>query len=496
MKKSVIIIGAGIGGLSTAVRLLSKGYDVNIYEKQSKIGGKTNQLVCDPFTFDLTASILMNPQTYKEVFEYANLDYRVYLKFIKIDPTYRCFYNDGVQYDFNTDLVSLIKTLESISKEDSTGYMKLLAEVYERYTIANEHFLQKSFESPVDFFKPSSILNSLKTKAFSTSYQLISKYIKNDKLKKFLCFQALYVGISPFEGSSIYTLVPVVSQIYGLWHLEGGMYSYVKALENVIYDLGGKITTNYDVEEILISDNRAVGIKSKDNEEVFGDIVISDADFSYTMDNLIKDEAHKGIYTTNKLESMKYSCSTLIIYLGLKKKYPALCVHNIYINTYFKKNIDSAFAGNLPINPSLYIYCPTRVDNSMIKIDGECLNVVVRVPNLSSKDIIWDDNTIRFIRNNTISALKSIKGLEDIEQNILYENYLTPKDLEDNFNSYRGAAFGLSPTLTQTNYFRPHFKSETTKNLYFVGDSVHPGPGVSIVLLSSKLLAQEILKDT
>lgn len=437
----------------------------------------------------------MNREVYEEVFNYANLNYRDYLEFIKVDPIYRCFCSDGVSYNFSRDLVSLINTLESISIEDSIGYIKLLSEVYDRYVIANEHFLQKSFENTIDFFKPSSLVNSFKTKSFSTSYQLISKYIKDERLKDFLCYQALYVGISPFEGPSIYTLVPVISQLYGLWHLKGGMYSYVKALEKVILQLGGKIITNYTVDQILISNGKAIGIKSKGREDVFGDLVISNCDFPYTMDNLIKDDKYKGKYTTNKLENMKYSCSTFIIYLGLNKKYPELSVHNIFLNNNFKENIDFAFTGHLPSEPSFYLYCPTQIDSSMINTNGECLSIVVRVPNLFSNNIIWDDNTIKSLRNITISSLKSIHGLEDIEEYITHESYLTPKDLENKFNSYGGTAFGLSTTLTQTNYFRPHLKSKTVKNLYFVGDSVHPGPGVSIVLLSSKLVVQEIIED-
>lgn len=286
MKKSAIIIGSGIGGLSTAVRLLSNGYDVTIFEKESTIGGKTNRLVCEPFIFDLTASILMNREIFEEVFTYAGLDYRDYLEIIKIDPTYRCFYPDGTKYDFTSDLVPMVKTLESVSTEDSIGYLKLMSEIYERYTIANDHFLQKSFDNPMDFFNPSSLMNSIKTKAFSTSDQLISKYIKDDKIKKSLLYQSLYVGISPYEGPSIYTLVPAVSQLYGLWHLKGGMYSFVEALEKVIHLLGGKIIKNYDVDEIVISDNKAIGIKAKNQKIVYSDVVVSDVDFPYTMENL------------------------------------------------------------------------------------------------------------------------------------------------------------------------------------------------------------------
>jgi phytoene desaturase len=495
MKKSVLIIGAGIGGLSTAVRLLSKGYAVKVFEKEKYIGGRTNQLVHPPFTFDLTASILMNREIYEEVFYDAGLDYNNYIEFMKVDPIYRSFYPDGTVYEFTRDLVSLIKNMEAISTEAAVGYMKFLSEVYERYTIANENFLRKSFENPYDFFKFSSLLKALETKAFSTSEQLISKYIKDEKLQKFLGYQSLYVGISPYEGPSIYTLVPVTSQLYGLWHLKGGMYSYVKALEKVIYKLGGEIETNYAVDEIIISENKAIGISSKEKQAVFGDIVISNADFPYTMDTLLKSDIHKGKYTADKLKDLKYTCSTFIIYLGLKKKYPQLSVHNLYLNEDFKKNIDAAFTGDLPDNPSFYLYCPTAVDHSMAAGDGECISIVVRVPNLFFNDITWNMDTVKFMRNKTLSALKNIKGLGDIEENIVHESYLTPQDLKDSFNSYGGTAFGLSPTLTQTNYFRPHLKSEHVKNLYFVGSSVHPGPGVSIVLLSSKLVVEEILKD-
>lgn len=212
------------------------------------------------------------------------------------------------------------------------------------------------------------------------------------------------------------------------------------------------------------------------------------------MKNLVKDEYYKDKYTDKKIGEMKYTCSTFIIYLGLTKKYPELAVHNIYLGENFKENIESAFTGNLPKNPSFYIYCPSRIDKSVVKNGGDCLNIMLRVPNLFFKEIIWDKNTINLLTNTIIKELKNIKGLDDIEENIEYINYLTPVDMESKFNAYGGTAFGLSPTLTQTNYFRPHFKSSKADNLFFVGNSVHPGPGISLVLNSSKLVVEEILR--
>lgn len=494
MRKAILIVGAGVGGLASAVRLLAKGFRVRIFERESRVGGKINQIVHGPFTFDLTASVLMNRECYEEVFHDADLNYKDYFEFRKVDPTYRCFYPDGMRYDFPRDITELIGTLETISKHSSPGYLKLFSEVFHRYLIADEHILRKSFEKPTDMLKPSTIASAIKTKALSTSAQLIAKYVKADKLRNFLAYQALYVGISPFEGSCTYTFIPVTAQLHGLWYLRGGLYSYIRALEKAVLDLGGEIITESTVDEILISKQRAVGIRVA-TEKIPGDIIVSNADFPYTLSSLIKDQAHQGQYTAAKLKKMQYTCSTFILYLGLKKPYPQLSVHNLYLNKDFKKNIQYAFTGKLPTEPSFYIYSPSRVDSCMAE-EGECLSAVVRVPNLMATDIAWNTETVNYVRNSIISALKNIGGLEDIEDNIVYENYLTPQDLMERFNSYGGTAFGLSPTLMQTNYFRPHFKAEAVENLYFVGQSVHPGPGASLVLLSSKLAVEEILKDT
>ncbi|MCJ7688956.1 MAG: phytoene desaturase family protein, partial [Clostridiaceae bacterium] len=370
MNEKVIIVGAGVGGLATAVRLLSRGYQVKIYEKEKTVGGKINIIEEQDFTFDLTASILMRPEEYKEVFSFANKNWEDYLKFIKLDPIYRVNYADGSFYDFSCDLVKLIHTLESISKEDSLGYLKFLGDSYEKYLIASKYFLNKTFNKVSDFFNPLTLMMALKSKTLSNTYNYVSKYIKNEKLREFLCFQALYVGISPYNGPNIYTIVPTMSQLYGLYHLEGGMYSYIKALEKLIYELGGTIETETSIEEILISNGIATGVRtSKTTEEA--DIIICNADFPYAVTNLIKDKKNRGKYDEQKIDKMKYSCSTFIMYLGLKKKYPQFQVHSHFLGEDFKNNIEAAFKGKLPENPSLYIYCPSKIDETMAPKDKE-----------------------------------------------------------------------------------------------------------------------------
>lgn len=491
--KKVIIVGAGVGGLATAVRLLSRGYEVTIYEKEEKIGGKINIIEKDNFVFDLTASILMRPQEYKDVFTYVNKNWQDYLQFIRLDPNYKVNYADGSSYNFSSDLIKLIETLESISKEDSLGYLKFLGDSYEKYLIANKYFLNKSFINTSDFFNPLTLSMALKSRTLTNTYNYISQYIDSEKIREFLCFQALYVGISPFNGPNIYTIVPTMTELYGLWHLKGGMYSYIRALEKLIYELGGIIETKTTITEIIITDGIATGIKTSEKTES-AEIIICNADFPYAVKDLIKDKKNKGKYQDKKISKMKYSCSTFIMYLGLKKKYPQLQVHNLFLGEDFKNNIEAAFKGTLPEKPSLYIYCPSKIDGTMAPINKESLNIMVRVPNLLFHEINWDVKTKASFSKVILDTLCSIDGLEDVVENIIYQNYLTPKDLQDSFNSYGGTAFGLSHTLTQANYFRPHLKLPQVKNLYFVGSSVQPGTGVSVVLLSSKLVAEEVIK--
>lgn len=493
MKKNIIVIGSGIGGLATAVRLLSKGYSVKVLEKNTFIGGVTSQIKTMDLSFDLSASIMMMPEKYIELFQYINKDITDYLTLIPLNPIYKVFYHDGTELTIPSDLSTLIKNLESISIDDSIGYMKFLNNVYKKFKIADKYFLQRSQNNISDLISPSSLYNITHLNPLITSYSYISKYIKNEKLRELLAFQSMYVGISPYNSSNIYTLVPVTTQLYGLYHIKGGMFSLVKALEKLIYELGGTIETSTEVTEILIDNLTAVGIKTQLSQE-HCDIVVCNCDFSSAIKTLIKKEEYKRDYIDSKIDKLKYSCSTFILHLGLDKKYPILGVHNIFIGRDFKENIEAPFNGSIPTNPSYYIYRPTAIDESMAKDGMDSINVMVRVPNLLFNSVTWSQSIIENIKSKILHDLTTINGLEDIESHISYMSYTTPEDFEKNFNTYGGCAFGLSHTLTQTNYFRPQALYKPVTNLYFVGASTHPGTGVSMVLTSSKLCTEEILK--
>lgn len=488
--KNVLVIGSGIGGLCTAIRLLNKGYKVTVLEKENTIGGKCNIKSSDLFKFDLTASILMTPNIYIDIFKECNKSYTDYFTMKKLDTLYRVNYYDGTKLNIYNDLGRTSNTLEKLQNGLSIEYMEFLANSLKKYLISKKYFLDKPMTDKKEVLNLTTIKKLVDIKPFTTTHSYTSNIISNKRLRDFLIFQSMYIGLNPYTNSNIYTLIPSISQVYGLWYIEGGFYKYIKALEQLIYDLGGSIQKNTEVKEIIVHRKKAKGVIT--NKGCYkSDIVICNADFPYATNKLIK---YKSKKRKKEINDKEYSCSVFMIYLGLNKKYKELDVHNIYINKHFEENIQAAFKGKLPKYPSVYMYCPSRIDETLCPKGNETLNIMVRVPNLSYKNIKWTNKFIKYFRNIVINEIKQIKGLEDIEENIVYESYLTPIDFKNKFNSYYGTAFGLSHKLNQTVYFRPHIKDKKIDNLYFIGSSTHPGNGVSVIIQGSKVLANLIQK--
>lgn len=492
--KKIIVIGAGVAGLSAAVRLQKLGYEVTLYEKDRQVGGKMNQIKTAGFTFDLGPTIVMMPEIYREVFEFCGKDPDDYISMKKVDPMLKLYFNKEEPIEFSNDLIELTKTLENISPEDTQGYFAFLADIYQRYTIAKEAFITKSFRGFWDFYNPKSLWAGIRLRTFSDAYTSISKFVKDDRLRKSLAFQTLYIGVSPYQGPSLYTIIPMIELFYGVYFIEGGMYTLATSLARLFEELGGKIVYETSVDEILIDNKIAKGIRIG-KEQVMADAIVCGADFPYAMKELIPDERKRGKYTNKKIAKFEYSCSCFLMYLGLDKKYPEEHLHSIYFAEDFKQNVDDLFErGKLPDDPSFYLYRPSLMDDSLAPEGQEGLYVLVPVPELSKYEK-WTEQTMQAYRQKIIRLLKEKTIFKDIDEHIVSETLITPKDFSDRFNAYNGATFGLKPTLKQSNYYRPHNKFSAAENLYFCGSSTHPGAGVPIVMQSAKLAVEELLRD-
>lgn len=492
--KKIIVIGAGVAGLSAAVRLQKLGYEVTLYEKDRQVGGKMNQIKTAGFTFDLGPTIVMMPEIYREVFEFCGKDPDDYIPMKKVDPMLKLYFNKEEPIEFSNDLIELTKTLENISPEDTQGYFAFLADIYQRYTIAKEAFITKSFRGFWDFYNPKSLWAGIRLRTFSDAYTSISKFVKDDRLRKSLAFQTLYIGVSPYQGPSLYTIIPMIELFYGVYFIEGGMYTLATSLARLFEELGGKIVYETSVDEILIDNKIAKGIRIG-KEQVMADAIVCGADFPYAMKELIPDERKRGKYTNKKIAKFEYSCSCFLMYLGLDKKYPEEHLHSIYFAEDFKQNVDDLFErGKLPDDPSFYLYRPSLMDDSLAPEGQEGLYVLVPVPELSKYEK-WTEQTMQAYRQKIIRLLKEKTIFKDIDEHIVSETLITPKDFSERFNAYNGATFGLKPTLKQSNYYRSHNKFSAAENLYFCGSSTHPGAGVPIVMQSAKLAVEELLRD-
>jgi len=489
--KTAIIIGGGIGGLCTAARLLKNGYQVTVIEKEAKIGGRANRIMKSGYTFDTGPTLLMMTDVLCDTFKYCGKNFDDYIELIQLEPNYQVAFADKSKITVSSNLPKFIKELERFDVKAPEQFYKFFAAVSAIYRISRASFIDTNFDRVLDFINPKSGFELLRRRGLSKLYNFVSYYFKDERLRQLFSFQSMYLGVSPHEAPAVYSVVSYMETGLGIWYPKGGMYSLSMALAKLVTDLGGEIRTSTLVDEIIIENKTAVGVKIK-NTTIMANTIIANADLIYSYQKLI-DAKSRTSMPDNKLQAYKQASSALLFYWGVDDPCEDMLHHNVYLCKDFKNNLDEIFHQKvLPKDPSFYTYIPTKTDPSLAPKGKNVFYVLVPVPNLDS-NINWEKG-IQRIKNQVIKRLKSEFGL-DIESKIKTESIFTPQDFESKFNLHMGSAFGLSHHFFQSGYFRPHNKSKNIKNLYFVGASTYPGGGIPMVTLSAKLVTERILQD-
>lgn len=492
MNQKAVIVGSGIGGLCAGILLLKKGYSVEIFEKLGVAGGVTSEYCNNSeFRFDNTASIVINPQEYDQIFLEAGLNPRDYYEFIELEILYHVFYENGMQFLLYRDIEKQRESFEKLFQTSLDNYILFVKEYAHKYKVANRYFLTQPFCSFRDSIKPQNVKQALRLRPFYNANTAIKKYIKSEEFCNFLLYQCLYMGISPSKLNSTYATIPAVSQQMGIKHIKGGMTAYTNALLKAYLSLGGNIHYHSKVDEIELSNQIVTGIRVN-NHSIKADLVISDADYCDTVSNLIPQRVSRKSKMRKQTDTIQMSCSVFVLRLGLTCRYNNLSVHNIFINQKFETEIEHVFHGKLPVRPPAYIYYPAAIDHSFGDDKYSSMNIMIRVPNLSFKNIRWDHLTIQTLKNQCIDIVRKITKDDEVEKKILFEDYVTPNDLNTRYHCHNGAAFGIAHTLTHSIMFRPQAKNPRIKNLYFVGSSIHPGNGVTMVMKSAQIVARLI----
>ncbi len=491
MSKKVVIIGSGFGGLGAAARLAARDYEVELFEKRDKPGGRGYTYEINGFKFDGGPTVITAPFMFDDIFELAGRRREDYLEFVPCDPFYRIFNYEGRPFDYNADPDFIHGQIEQWNPADVQGYDRFMATTKAIFQKGFVELADKPFLSIGDMIRI--IPDLLKLQSHKTVYAYVSRFIKDDFLRSCFSFHPLLVGGNPFVTTSIYAMIHYLEREWGVFFAMGGTGALVQALVNLIEELGGRFHTNTEVAEILVDGRRATGIRLADGTIHRADHVISNADVSFTYQNMIPSKA-RGIRNSDfRYQHLtRYSMSLFVIYFGTKRRYmdSKLAHHNIILGKRYQGLLDDIFNRKVLADDfSLYLHMPTITDPSLAPDGHEAFYVLSPVPHLGA-DVDWTtaakpyrDAIMKFLEDNY---------LPDLQSNIVAEHYIDPLHFQGTLNSYMGSAFSIEPILTQSAWFRPHNRSEDFDNLYFVGAGTHPGAGLPGVL-SSSVIAEDLI---
>jgi phytoene desaturase len=487
---SVLVIGAGIGGIAAAARLARHGYQVTVAEKNERPGGRCDRLIKDGHHFDTGTTLFLMPELYAQTF--ADLGERMedHLDLRRIDPTYRLHFKDGSRLALTSDLNAMQVQLEAIEPGSFGAYLRYLSEGYRHYQLSLAHLVGRNFRSLAEFCSPKNILLVFQLKALTKHYDHIGNYFEDPRLRAAFTFQNMYMGLSPYQAPATYSFLQYTELADGVWFPMGGMYRVAEALTGIAEKWGVRFMYNALVERINVNGRVAASVTLADGRQIGADILVANADLPYVYRCLLPDDG-----TNDRLKGKKYGCSTVMFYWGLDKRYPQLGPHNLFLTGDYRQSFDPIFKDLvLPDDPSFYVHAPVGVDPSLAPAGGDTLMVAVPVGHINEA-APQDWTTIqRRARRLVLGRLAEI-GLSDLEGNIKFEVSCNPPDWQSRYNLTRGSNHGLGHNLKQMGYLRPHNRHDRYRNLYFVGASTHPGTGVPTVLVSARLTSQRILED-
>lgn len=489
MKQKIIVIGSGFGGLSAAARLAAHGHQVELFEKRDKLGGRAYVYEVNDFKFDGGPTVITAPWLFDDIWAEAGKNREEYFQLVPCDPFYRIFDHNGKAFNYNGDHEFILSEIERWNPDDKAGYerfMRTTKDIFE----TGMALIDQPFLKPMDMVKV--VPDLVRLQSYRSVYGYVSKYVKDDFLRRCFSFHPLLIGGNPLDAASLYVLIHYLEREWGIHYALGGTGAIVAGFGRLLEELGVTVHLNAEVEEILIKNGRAAGIRLGDGSIHRADSVVSNADVAWTYMNLIPEYERKK-NSDRRMERLKYSMSLFVIYFGTKRRYieadegyPQLAHHNIILSERYEELLSDIFGNRgLPEDFSLYLHMPTLTDPSMAPDGGEAFYVLSPVPHLGA-DIDW--TTAAKPYRDAIMGFLEENYLPDLQENIIAEHYIDPLHFQGTLNSYLGSAFSVQPTLLQSAYFRPHNRSEDFDNLYFVGAGTHPGAGLPGVLSSAKIV--------
>lgn len=482
--KKIVIIGSGFSSLSAACYLAKAGHEITIYEKNKTIGGRAAQLKKNGFTFDMGPSWYWMPDIFDKFFKDFNKKTSDYYLLEKLSPAYKIFFADGI-VTIGDCMDKICNEFERFEKGSGKELRKFIELAQENYDIAINKIVLRPGLSPLELVTKDTIFKV--DQFFKTISSEVRKRFKNPKLIATLEFPVLFLGAKPSDTPAFYSFMNFADFGLGTWHPKGGMYQIIEAMGSLAKELGVKVNTGCSVEKILVQNNAAYGVICN-GKTIEADAVVSGADYHHSESLL--DNKYKQ-YSTSYWDKKTFAPSSLLFYIGFGKKLKNVEHHNLFFDTDFNLHAKEIYdKPKWPSDPLFYANFPSITDEGMAPENCETGFFLVPIapgledtPELREQyfDLIID----RFEKNTN----------QTIREHILFKETFCVNDFIEKYNSYKGNAYGMANTLSQTAFLRPKLKSGKVKNLYFTGQLTVPGPGVPPALISGKLVSELLIKN-
>ncbi len=490
MSKDALIVGAGPGGLASAILLAASGLRVRVLERLPFVGGRTSTFSEQGYRFDLGPTFFLYPKVLSDVLAVAGYDLAREVEMVKLDPQYRLKFGAGGEIQATPDLARMESEVARLAPEDARNLCRFFEDNRRKFTCF-QPILESPFDSAAGLFAPGLAKSLPWLRPWSSLDTDLGRYFSDPRVRLAFSFQSKYLGMSPFRCPSLFSILSFLEYEHGVFHPLGGCGAVSAAMARIAAELGVEIHLDEPVREVLFSGRRATGVRT-DRGTYRADALVINADFARAMGRLVPDRLRRR-WRDRKISAKRFSCSTFMLYLGLdgRSERPH---HNIYIAEDYERNLDEIENQHvLSDDPSIYVQNASVSDPSLAPAGASGLYVLAPVTHLHP-NVDWKRDAEAF-RRRVLAQVERL-GFNDLERRIRWERMITPEDWSDRYEVHDGAVFNLAHNLGQMLHLRPHNRFEDLDGVYLVGGGTHPGSGLPVIyqsaLISSRLLLEDL----
>lgn len=495
----VVIVGAGPGGLLTAINLAGQGIKVTVVEKDAIPGGRMKGLKLGErgeYAIDTGPTIFQVPEVLHRIFERAGKRLSDYVTMLPVEPLSRTYFWDGSYLDTTRDEARMAAEMARFGSDKPAAFKRWMADTGEKYRFIYENFIATRADSLARYYAPwMNPLNNLRYKPWQTLYQHFQGYFRDERLSYGFSFPSKYLGMHPTNAPSILSFIPYLDLMFGVWHVKGGFQELARGAMKCAQDLGAEFRMSSPVSRLWVENGQARGVELASGERLAADAVVVNADLAYAAKNLLDPRWRKkgSRISDEALDKAHYSCSSYMMYLGLDRVYDV--PHHLI---YFSKNLrrtDRDFLEDLRPDfedPGIYICNPVVTDPSVAPPGHSTLYVFIPTPH-TGRDV--DFKQLERVMTERVPEWISRLGIKDVTKHIRAQKVVTAETWRDDFNVFRGAIFNLAHTMQQIGPMRPRVQNPDVRGLYFVGGGTHPGSGLLSIMEAANIAADYLTRD-